>query len=328
MRIRRLLSIMLCTCVGIGGVPLAGLPAAAQAGDITLEMEDIYTGGEGEVRAGGEGFSGGFVFVNVVSGSGVGKTLDFTLTVPKAGIYDLSITDKDNVDRGIYTASIDGVPITTVDFYNAETGFFTHSLGRISLTSTTARLTFTCVGSNEASTGKYGLAADFITLSPVTTETDGVIISTGDKAYSELEGRWSAGAGETARVTEDEEASAMWASYPPESTLASPRYDIYAYIPAEGNGRAVYTISTLGGRWMTSLDQSTVSDGWYKLATVAAAAETSISMTVANPDGGKIAADCMKIMISWVSTVLVACAPPFRMFRRRHRVCAGKPDRL
>lgn len=294
--LRRLLAGMLCTCVGIGGAPLAGLQAAAQAGDIILEMEDIYTGGAGEVRASGEGFSGGFVFVNVVSGSGVGKTLEFTLTVPKAGVYDLSITDKDNVDRGVYTASIDGVPLTTVDFYNAETGFFTHSLGRISLASTTARLTFTCVGANEASTGKYGLAADFITLSPVTTETDGVIVSTGDKAYSELAGRWSAGTVETARVTQDAEASAMWASYPPESTPASPRYDVYAYIPAEGTGRAVYTISTLSGRWTASLDQSAVTDGWYKLATVAAAAETSISISVANPDGGKIAADRMKIV--------------------------------
>lgn len=292
---RRMLSAFLSGCLLLGAAPLAGLSVAAQENDIVLELEDIHVSG-GQVRASGEGFSGGFVFVNVVEGSGVGQTLQFDIPFPAAGTYDLSITDKDNVDRGIYAVSVDGNPLTTIDFYNAQAGFCTHSLGRIMVAQPRATLTLTCVGANAHSTGKYGLAADYLTLSPVKAEGDDVVVATSDKAYTELTGTWSTGGVSTTRLSTEKDASAMWASYPPETALLSPHYDIYAYIPAEGTGVADYTIHTLKGRWSVTLDQATVTDGWYKLATVSAVTDTSISVTITNPAEGVIAADSIKIL--------------------------------
>lgn len=290
---RRLMGILLCGCLLVGGFPLSGLPAAAQAEETVLELEEIYTGGDAELRGNGEGFSGGFVFINTVSGSGVGKTAQFALTVPAAGTYDLTLTEKGNTDRGIYGVDLDGRRIATVDFYNVATDFYTHSLGRVTFSSTTAALTLTCVGANEASSGKFGLAADYITLTPV-EEDDSVTITTSDEGYTESDGSWSDGEEAGTRVTQDAEATAMWASYPPSSSLASPNYDVLAYIPQEGEGTAVYTIRTLSGRWEVTLDQSTAAGGWYKLATVSAPADTSVSVTL-QPQEGSVAAGDVKI---------------------------------
>lgn len=285
---------LLSGCLLAGMTPLAGLSATAQTEDIRLELEDIYTGGDAQVRGSAAGFSGGFVFINVVEGSGMGKQASFAVEVPEAGVYDVTIANKDNGDRGIYQALVDGQPVATVDFYQAEADMYTHSLGRVAFSSTTATLTLECVGANEASSGKYGLAADYITLSPA-GEDDAVEIATTDEAYAELDGKWNAGQAAGVRVAADEEATAMWASYPPETPLANPRYDISVYIPAEGVGTAAYSIQTVSGRWAATVEQAAVSGGWYKLATVEAPAETSISVTLSNPAGKAIAADRVRI---------------------------------
>lgn len=292
--LRRLTACLLSGCLLAGATPLGGLPVMAQTEDIQLELEDIYTGGDAEIRGSGAGFSGGFVFINVVEGSGMGKKASFEVEVPQAGVYDITIADKDNVDRGIYRVLVDEQPVATVDFYNAEADMYTHSLGRVALSSATATLTLECVGANEASSGKYGLAADYITLSPA-GEDDAMEIATTDEAYAELDGKWNAGQAAGVRVTTDKEAAAMWASYPPETALADPRYDISVYIPAEGVGTAAYSIQTVSGRWAATVEQAAVSGGWYKLATVEAPAETSISVTLSNPEGEAIAADRVRI---------------------------------
>lgn len=287
------MGILLCGCLLVGGLPLSGFLVAAQTEETILELEDIYTGGDAELRGHSEGFSGGFVFINVVSSSGVGKTAEFALTLPEAGMYDLTLTQKGNADRGIYGVELDGRRITTVDFYNVATDFYTHSLGRVTLSSTSATLSLTCVGANEASSGKYGLAADYITLTPV-EEDDSVTITTSDEGYIESDGSWSDGGEAGTRITQNAETTAMWASYPPSSLLASSNYDVLAYIPQEGEGTAVYTIRTLSGRWEVTLDQSTVAGGWYKLATVSAPADTSISVTL-QPQEGSVTAGAVKI---------------------------------
>lgn len=178
---RRLMGILLCGCLLTGGMPLSMPVTAAGDADIRLEAEadevctSIVCGtgvkGQFEKRQkdySSSGFSSGYAFVNVTD---PGETeipevaLTFALEVPRAGTYDLSITTKDNADRGIYDAKFNGRPLKTVDFYNAAAGFCTHDLGPVSFTSTKAVLTLTCVGANEASNRKYGLAADYITLS-------------------------------------------------------------------------------------------------------------------------------------------------------------------
>ena len=183
---QRLLGMLLSGCLLAGGMPLTG-PAAAQSdSDIRLEVEaddvcvsitaDSQTKGQFEKRQGdysSGGFSGGYAFVNVLDAGGQdvpGITLTFALRVPRAGAYDLSITTKDNGDRGIYTAALDGETLATVDFYNAAAGFYTHRLGRVAFETTTATLTLTCAGANKASNGKFGLAADYFTLTPADGE--------------------------------------------------------------------------------------------------------------------------------------------------------------
>lgn len=183
---RRLLGMLLSGCLLAGGMPLTGSAAAQSDSDIRLEAEadevcvSITTDGpikgqfekrKGDFSSGG--FSGGYTFVNVTDAGGQdipSITLTFTLRVPRVGVYDLSVTTKDNADRGIYTAAVDGETLATVDFYNAAADFYTHPLGRVAFESTTATLTLTCAGANKSSNGKYGLAADYITLSPATGE--------------------------------------------------------------------------------------------------------------------------------------------------------------
>lgn len=174
-RAKRWLSMILCLCL-IGSVlPMA--VGAAEESPIKLEAEanDVYgghrvgegVGGQFEVRASGADFSGGFVFVNVLGNTNGGVpdvTLTFTLTVPAAGTYTLSLTDKDNADRGIYEVAFNGEAVKTVDFYSASAGIKTHEVGTVTFTSTTATLTLTCAGANAASTGKHGLALDYFTL--------------------------------------------------------------------------------------------------------------------------------------------------------------------
>lgn len=182
---RRLMGMLLCGSLLAGGLPLS-TPVAAEDSAIRLEAEAdevctaiTYTGGvvgqfekrQGDYSSGG--FSGGYAFVNVID-PGENDipdiTLTFALEVPQAGTYDLSITTKDNADRGIYEAAFNSQSLKKVDFYNAAAGFYTHDLGRVSFESTKATLTLTCAGANEASNRKYGLAADYITLSPSSGE--------------------------------------------------------------------------------------------------------------------------------------------------------------
>ena len=121
---------------------------------------------QGDYSSGG--FSGGYAFVNVIAASDTvpAVTLTFTLTVPTTGEYDVALVSKDNADRGVYRAAINGSVMETVDFYNASAGFYTHSLGKAAFSSTTTTLTLTCTGANASSNKKYGLALDYITLSP------------------------------------------------------------------------------------------------------------------------------------------------------------------
>lgn len=288
---RQGLAMVICGGILMGGIPLIG--AVTDADAIKLELENIYTGGDAEIRGSGADFSGGFAFINVLDGVGAGKTASFELAVPTAGEYDLTLTDKDNIDRGIYQVSINEKPVAVVDFYNATAGMQTHSLGRVTLADTKATLTLTCLGSNDASSGKCGLAADYVTLTPATAPA--VTLSTADTGYTEQAGKWTAGE-DTARFTEDKEASAMFMTYPPVTDNTRPRFDVMVYLPTGATGTALYTIQTMSGRWTATVDQAASAGGWYKLATVDAAEDTAIGVTLTNPSGEKIAADRIAVV--------------------------------
>ncbi|MGI6265357.1 MAG: sialate O-acetylesterase, partial [Acutalibacteraceae bacterium] len=278
-------------CPTNGAIPVEGSDPV-EIEPVTLELEDIRLSGDGEKRT-AEGFSGGgFWFIN-----DPGKTASFLLSVEAPGTYDITLTDKDNADRGIYAVSVDDQPLTAIDFYNAEADFYAHSLGRITLTDTTAVLTLTGAGSNPAASGKGGFAGDCVTLTPVATGDEEMVLSTQDKEYTEAGGVWHAGAGETVRLSTSAGASAVWSTYPPAITAQQPRLDVYAYIPAEGEGIAQYAIESLDGRWTATVDQSTVT-GWYKLATVTAVEDTALNVTVTPVDGNTaaIAADRIRVI--------------------------------
>ncbi|MGI6265294.1 MAG: leucine-rich repeat protein, partial [Acutalibacteraceae bacterium] len=164
----RVLAGLMCLCL-LGGI----LPMSALADDsIRIELENVVTAqhvaaGLVETRTGADWSGGGFAFMNAAGVDGTGNSMTFTLTVPSAGDYTLSITDRDSADRGIFRADFNGEEVATVDFYAASAGFVTHPLGTVTFSSTTGTLTLTCVGANPASNKKYGLAADYVTLTPV-----------------------------------------------------------------------------------------------------------------------------------------------------------------
>lgn len=283
----------------MSGVPMVGaseesLKLEAEANGVFVSVETgENTNAQAELRT-GDFSGGGFVFVNVTAHTGDAVpqiTAEFTLTVPSAGAYNLSLTDKDNADRGTYSVWVDDKKMATADLYNATAGFYTHSLGRVEFTSTTATLKLVCEGMNKAGSGKYGLALDYFTLTPSADNT--VTVSTADDGYTEQTGSWATGASVTTRVTESDNATAVWATYPPAAT-ASP-YDVCVYIPAASTGVATYTIQTLDGAWQTTLDQSQVNGGWYKLATVTAVTDTSVRVEMTR-NSGKVAADRMMLI--------------------------------
>lgn len=299
--LRRSLAMLMCGGILMGGIPAisaaetAGIKREAEADGVfvALTTGENVTNAQAELRT-GDFSGGGFAFVNVLGHTGDAVpqvTAEFTLTVPSVGAYDLSLTNKDNADRGLYSAWVDDNKIAMADLYNETAGFYTHSLGRVEFTSTTATLKLVCDGMNKGGGGKYGLALDYFTLTPAADNT--VTVTTADDAYTEQTGTWAAGATATTRVTESDNASAVWASYPPETTGSN--YDVCVYIPAAGTGVATYTIQTLNGTWQTTLDQSQVSGGWYKLATVTAVTDTSISVDMTR-DSGKVAADSLMII--------------------------------
>ena len=290
-KLRRWLAGGLCLALLGGAVPFSG----AADTSTRLELEDLSPTGTGEKRT-GDGFSGRFWFINCVDGNGVGKQVTFTLPAQKPGSYELSLTSKDNADRGIYAVLLDGSRIGQIDFYSAASGgeFRTHELGTVTLTDAATTLTLECIGKNDKATNKYGLAADYLTLTSA-VEEEGMIVTTTDKAFSTLNGQWQST--DAGQITTEKNASAMWTTYPPVSeTIEKPNYGVYAYIPAGNAGKATYTLQSLDGRWVVELDQSTVSDGWFRLATVAVTEDTALSVTVTNADGKRITADKIKIV--------------------------------
>lgn len=124
-----------------------------------LEAETCYKSGTGNPNNAG---------LYVIAPGQNGAYVNFELTVPQSGVYNLSLTDKDNPDRGIYEAYLNDKLIATVDFYNSATNgaFVTHSLGTVTFNETTANLKLVCVGAN-ASAQKHALAADYLTITPV-----------------------------------------------------------------------------------------------------------------------------------------------------------------
>ncbi len=170
------LSLILLVILGmlLGMIPVV----MAEETAIKIEAEEAcasITGPTGitaqlEKARSGDGFSGGkFSFVNVISTSDntpPAVVATFHLTLPSAGTYTLSLTNKDNPDRGIYELAVDGVVLSTLDFYNKNAGFVTHPAGAFEAASATVTLTLTCVGANDASNKKYGMALDYITLTP------------------------------------------------------------------------------------------------------------------------------------------------------------------
>ncbi len=301
---RRLLAAVLTLLMLVGIVPTVGVSAAAA---IQLEAEDVCTAivaGEGAVgqfdkTKSGTGWSGGaFSFVNVTSqpAETPSVTATFTLTVPAAGKYALAMVNKDNPDRGIWAATFEDVALGQVDLYNTANGVFVaHSLGEVEFTATTATLTLTCAGTNEASSKKYGFAIDYFTLTPLEEMSGMTTITTADDGYNELSGTWEDGTAASARVTKDATASASWSTYPPASEVANANYTVSAYIPAEGMGKATYTVQTLSGTWKVTLDQSATSNGWVKLATVSAVEDTAITVTLSEI-AGKVAADSLQVV--------------------------------
>lgn len=131
-----------------------------------------------------------------------GGTLQFTLTVPEPGNYEVYVTTKDNNGRGIFQFSADGVALgEPIDFFQAEAEYEgdwgtyrEHKLGTVSFESETALLTATCTGTNAGRQGDYcGIAVDRFRLVPTeeggSTEEEILYQNTFDVLPEELSGR-------------------------------------------------------------------------------------------------------------------------------------------
>ncbi len=301
--IRRVLAVLVCCGMLLSLVPTLGVSADTV---ITVEAETACTAitagsgvvGQFEKARSGTGWSGGkFSFVNVTSTTAIPPevTATFTLTVPSAGRYAIAMVHKDGGDRGIWNVALDDTAVGQVDLYNTTAGFVTHTLGEVDITDGEVTVTLTCAGANAASSKKYGLALDYFTLTPLGDVAGVTTVTPADDGYNELSGSWEAGTADTTRITRDATASASWSAYPPTSDIADANYAISVFVPAEGLGNATYTIQTLSGTWKITLDQSTATDNWVKLATVGAVEDTAITVTLSEV-AGKVAADSLQIM--------------------------------
>jgi hypothetical protein len=94
----------------------------------------------------------------------VGQSVTITLSVPKAGTYDVQFATKAHNTRGMVQLTIKGAPVgPAVDEYSANDVWRQFDLRTVSLPSGSVAFVFTTVGRNAASLG-FTQAFDYIKL--------------------------------------------------------------------------------------------------------------------------------------------------------------------
>jgi hypothetical protein len=102
---------------------------------------------------------------NSVTSNAVGDHVTYTMTVPQAGSYSVTVRDRIAYNKGIYQLSIGGVNQgSPVDQYGATTGFRESKLGNVIFsTAGNKQLRFQVTGKNGSSSG-FALGFDYIDL--------------------------------------------------------------------------------------------------------------------------------------------------------------------
>lgn len=182
--IKRFLATVLCLC--LLAVCLPAIPVLAEDTTVTIEAESVATKGNSisgftVEKKTGTGYSGdAYCNVYLNSATDVEVAVNFTLTVEKAGLYDVTFYAKPGSTRGIWAAYVGDTLIDTFDMYDSrpwqQVSVTAYSLGQLEFNSTSLTVKMVWVGNNEAISGDvHNLVADYFALTPVTFYESSVI---------------------------------------------------------------------------------------------------------------------------------------------------------
>lgn len=136
-------------------------------GGINFEAENlswITNGATAAVQTDSNTSGGQWV---LLSATGVGQYIEYTLPNVPAGTYDLSMAYKGLNSRGQLSLSVDGSTLGGVlDQYSASASYPSQTFGTVTFSSTGNHLVRLTVTGKNASSSSYGLSADVFVLNP------------------------------------------------------------------------------------------------------------------------------------------------------------------
>ncbi|RTE10881.1 GDSL-type esterase/lipase family protein [Paenibacillus whitsoniae] len=116
--------------------------------------------------------SGGGYFQTVASTT-QGSWVEFTVSVPSTGVYNLDFGYKKNYVRGTTQLTIDGLPQGgSVDQYASSASYTESDLGNVVLSSGNHKFRFNVIGKNASSTS-YNFTVDYLQLTLLSTRFEG-----------------------------------------------------------------------------------------------------------------------------------------------------------
>lgn len=130
------------------------------------ETTSVTTGGVSTSTASDTSASGSSYF-QTVSPTNTGDWMEFTVSVPATGTYNIDFGYKKNTGRGTVQLKVDGVNQGgVVDQYSGVAAFSAADLGNVNLSAGSHKLRFSVTGKN-ASSSSYAFTVDYMDLTPL-----------------------------------------------------------------------------------------------------------------------------------------------------------------
>ncbi len=128
---------------------------------LRYETEDLTTTASGGTATDIADADAGGGKLNKFASTGVGGKVSYTIRVPAADTYALTLRVKKTPDRGIFQVAVDGTDVGTVDAGSTGYSYVTTSLQDRSLATGDHTVSFTLTGT---STGGWTIGVDYLTL--------------------------------------------------------------------------------------------------------------------------------------------------------------------